>query len=41
VYSLGAIVAAFVCSTGIGLIFGYLPARNASYLDPVQALSRE
>ena len=41
VYSLSAIVAAFVCSTAIGLIFGYLPARNASYLDPVQALSRE
>lgn len=41
VYSYQSIIAAFVCSTMIGLIFGYIPARNASNLDPIIALSRE
>ncbi|MDA5635969.1 MULTISPECIES: MacB family efflux pump subunit [Rhizobium/Agrobacterium group] len=39
VYSTTSIIAAFVCSTLIGVAFGYLPARNASKLDPVAALS--
>ncbi len=41
VFSAGSIVAAFLCSTVIGLVFGFLPARNAARLDPVDALSRE
>ncbi|MGU3494412.1 MacB family efflux pump subunit [Xanthobacteraceae bacterium A53D] len=41
VYSNASIIAAVACSTVIGLAFGYLPARNASYLDPVVALSRD
>lgn len=40
-YSTISIVAAFVCSTLIGVVFGFLPARNAAQLDPVAALSRE
>ncbi len=40
VYSVGSIVTAFFCSTLIGIFFGYLPARNASKLDPVAALSQ-
>jgi macrolide transport system ATP-binding/permease protein len=36
-----SIVAAFVTSSLIGLIFGFLPARNAAKLDPIQALARE
>ncbi len=40
-YSTGSIVAAFVCSTLIGVVFGFIPARNAAQLDPVDALSRE
>ncbi|ABD06940.1 conserved hypothetical protein [Rhodopseudomonas palustris HaA2] len=36
-----SIAAAFVCSTGIGIVFGYLPARQASFLDPLAALSRD
>ena len=40
VYSASSIVAAFASSTLIEIVFGYLPARNASLLDPVVALSR-
>ncbi|WP_435656365.1 MacB family efflux pump subunit [Brucella pituitosa] len=39
VYSTTSIVTAFLCSTLIGVVFGYLPARSASQLDPVAALS--
>ena len=41
VYSSTSMVLAFVCSTLIGVVFGYLPARNAAHLDPVDALVRE
>ena len=40
-YSTTSIIAAFVCSSMIGIIFGFLPARNAAQLNPVDALSRE
>ena len=40
-YSTTSIVAAFVCSSMIGIIFGFIPARNAAQLNPVDALSRE
>jgi macrolide transport system ATP-binding/permease protein len=41
IYSTTAIVSAFLCSTAIGVLFGFLPAKNAARLDPVVALSRE
>jgi len=41
IYSTTSIVAAFGCSTLIGILFGFLPARNAALLDPVDALARE
>lgn len=41
VYSLSSIIIAFLCATGIGVLFGYLPAKNAAQLDPVNALSGE
>lgn len=41
VYSPASIIAAFLCSTGIGVLFGYLPAKNAAQLDPVEALTGE
>ena len=40
-YSTNSIIAAFLCSSLIGVLFGYLPAKNAARLDPVAALSRE
>lgn len=41
VYSTTSIIMAFACSTLIGVVFGFLPAKNAAKLDPVTALSRE
>jgi len=41
VFSTASIVAAFACSMLIGVVFGFLPARNAARLDPVEALARE
>ncbi|MDH2436610.1 MacB family efflux pump subunit [Pokkaliibacter sp. MBI-7] len=40
-FSALSIVSAFVCSTLIGVLFGFLPARNAARLDPIEALARE
>ncbi|HBC1071170.1 TPA: MacB family efflux pump subunit [Escherichia coli] len=39
IYSWQAAVAAFFCSTLIGIIFGYLPARKAARMDPVISLA--
>ncbi|MDM2801549.1 macrolide ABC transporter ATP-binding protein/permease MacB [Citrobacter sp. Cpo109] len=36
-----ALLTAFLCSTATGVLFGWLPARNAARLDPVDALARE
>lgn len=41
IYSTSSIIAAFLCSSCIGVLFGFLPARNAARLDPVVALARE
>jgi len=41
VYSPLSILTAFGTATIIGLVFGWLPARNAAALDPVEALARE
>ncbi len=40
-FSLLSLFMAFSSATLIGVIFGYLPARNAARLDPVDALVRE
>nr|WP_313012789.1 MacB family efflux pump subunit [Brucella intermedia] len=41
IYSPASIVVALVCSSLIGIGFGFIPARNASRLDPVIALARD
>nr|WP_217907121.1 MacB family efflux pump subunit [Massilia sp. BJB1822] len=41
IFSLRAIGGAFGCALITGLVFGYMPARTASRLDPVQALASE
>jgi macrolide transport system ATP-binding/permease protein len=40
-FSTTAMLAAFLCSSAIGVVFGFLPARNAARLDPIVALARE
>ena len=39
-FSVVSIAVALACSSLIGIAFGFLPARSAARLDPVQALSR-
>ncbi len=41
IFSGTAIVGAFGVSSTIGVVFGFVPARNAARLDPVVALARE
>ena len=41
IFSPAAIVGAFAVSSTIGILFGFVPARNAARLDPVNALARE
>jgi macrolide transport system ATP-binding/permease protein len=41
VFTPGPIALAFVCSTLVGLIFGFMPARKGSQLNPSEALSRD
>lgn len=40
-FTIGPVVVATLCSTLVGIVFGYLPARNAARLNLVDALARE
>lgn len=40
-FSTSSMVLALVCSSAIGIIFGYMPAKNASNLNPIDALASE
>ncbi len=41
IFSSASVVVALAFSTAIGVIFGYMPAKNASKLNPIDALLRE
>lgn len=36
-----SVIIAVLCSSLIGIVFGYIPARNASRLNPITALAQE
>jgi len=40
-FSVSSMVWAFACSTLIGVVFGFLPARSAARLNPIDALARD
>ncbi|MCQ4630159.1 MacB family efflux pump subunit [Shinella sp. CPCC 100929] len=40
-FTIGPVALAFACSFLTGLVFGYLPARNASHLQPAVALGAD
>ena len=41
IFSFTSIIIAICVSSLIGIIFGYIPAQNASKLNPIDALLRD
>ncbi len=40
-FSSTSIILAIICSSFIGIVFGFVPAKNASNLNPIEALARD
>ncbi|GLS03147.1 macrolide export ATP-binding/permease protein MacB [Chitiniphilus shinanonensis] len=41
IFSLESVLTAVLCATLVGVVFGFLPARRAARLAPIEALARE